>query len=142
MHRRVTAGLTDGELRNLITAGQDALGIAPPYARLVQLDRQLRAVLDVLVPRVEACTAALPQHDDQRDIQQRVLDQAGMTLKGGLGDGLCSAALQVHALAQHCQLLYSIAEEADHDEQRVVHHHGLDDQPGAGHRRLPPDLHV
>lgn len=141
MHRRVTAGLTETELQNLIAAGQDALGIAPPYARLVQLDRQLRAVLDVLVPRVEACTAVLPRHDDQRDIQQRALDQAGMTLKGGLGDGLCSAALQVHTLAQHCQLLHSIAEGAAHDEHRVDRR-GLDDQPGAGRRRFPPDVHV
>lgn len=100
----------DQDLRKLIEDGQDALAAFPPYARLVELNKQLRAALGQLIPQVQAHTDTLWRGDTQWDIQQRALDHARHALTGSLGSGLQSAAAHVHNLARHLQYLHSIAQ--------------------------------
>lgn len=103
---------TADELRTLLDEAQNAVDSLPSYPRILQLDEQLRALLGQLLLEVQEHTDTLWRGDIQWDHQQRVIDHARTALEDGLGDGLRSAALHVHTLARHCQLLHTLAVEA------------------------------
>ncbi|MFP3992229.1 DUF6415 family natural product biosynthesis protein [Streptomyces sp. E11-3] len=98
-------------IREVIEEGLDATRILPPYERLVELDKMLRAELDRLMPIVQQHTDTLDPGTVQRYGQQCVLDDTREVLARDLGVGLRSAAVQVHRLARHCLWLTKDVEE-------------------------------
>ncbi|WP_156722698.1 DUF6415 family natural product biosynthesis protein [Streptomyces apocyni] len=95
----------------LIDEALDATGILPPHERLVELNDQLRAELERLLPIVQQHTDGLPRGGMQWYGRQCVLDDTREVLARDLGTGLRSAAIQVHRLARHCVWLAEYAEE-------------------------------
>lgn len=92
-------------LAELIDAGLAAGGILPTYDRVLELDEALRAGLATLIPLVQAQADRLNRGTTDWYSRQRAVDDARRVLQDGLGEGLRSAALQVHELARQCGAL-------------------------------------
>jgi hypothetical protein len=103
------------DLNELIDDGLAAAGILPTYEHVVQLDKQLRVEIERLLPVVQAQADRLNRGTTDWFSQQRVIDEARRTLQDGLGQGLRSAALQVHELARQCGALAGFAVSAGDD---------------------------
>ncbi|MFP3986864.1 DUF6415 family natural product biosynthesis protein [Streptomyces sp. E11-3] len=84
----------------LIEEGLQARPPLPPIERLRELDRQLRAELDVLTPIVQKQADRMWRGDPDWYSCQRTLDAAAATLTEDLGAGLASAAQHVDKLAR------------------------------------------
>lgn len=107
--RCVTTGRTHNtaavDTQGLIEEGLAATGILPPYERLVELDTQLRAAIDTLLPVAQAAADRLNRGTPAWYTRQKAVDEARKALDGNLGIGLRSAALHVAELARHCYAL-------------------------------------
>lgn len=109
MSTRETEAESDS-LHELIEDGLAAAGILPTYEHVVELDERLRAEIERLIPVVQAQADKLNRGGTDWFSQQRVIDDARRTLQDGLGQGLRSAALQVHELARQCRALAGYAD--------------------------------
>lgn len=114
--REAEASAEPDSLNKLIDEGLDAAGILPPYERVVQLDKQLRAEIDRLLPVVQQQADRLNRGTTDWFSRQSVVDDARRTLREGLGHGLRSAGLQVRELARQCGALARYAHSTGGDE--------------------------
>ena len=94
----------------LVDEGIHAAGILPTRQRCEELDEQLRECLARLIPVVQAQADAMDRGEVAWYGRQRLLDDTAAVLAEGLGLGLRSAALHVHALARCCRGLADYAD--------------------------------
>lgn len=107
---RVTTGSTHNtagraDTQGLIKEGLAAAGILPPYERLVELDEQLRAAINEILPVAQQAADKLNRGTPEWYSRQRAIDEARKALDSDLGIGLRSAALHVAELARHCHAI-------------------------------------
>ena len=106
----MTTGRTDNaagrvDTQGLIEEGLAATGILPTYERLVELDEQLRAAIEKLLPVAQAKADKLNRGTPEWYARQTAIDEARKALAGNLGAGLRSAAVHVAELARRCYAL-------------------------------------
>lgn len=86
----------------LITEAFAATRVLPTIRRCEELDRELRAQIERLVPIVQAQADHINRGEPDWYSRQRLLDNTTDALAEDLGSGLMSAAMHVQALARHC----------------------------------------
>jgi uncharacterized protein YhaN len=98
-------------VQHLITEALGATSALPSRARLVELDEQLRAELDRLVPAVRKMAEAAPHRSREWHRLQNELDRAVDALAPRLPDGPLAASLHVAELARRACALRQIEGE-------------------------------
>ena len=89
----------------LIEEGLSVTGILPPYDRLIELDKDLRAAVEGLLLEAQAVADGLNRGTAEWWSRQSAIDYARQALAGDLGPGLRSAAMHVAELAHRCGAL-------------------------------------